>query len=171
MPHYKSDYIKEYHKKTSRIITTEQALDKAMSYCSRAEHCTFEVKEKLSAWGINEQESKEQIIKKLKKEQYIDDTRYASSFIHEKITYNRWGRIKIATQLRSKKIEESIYRPLLQNIDRETYTNNLNLLLERKWSSIKGKNNYERKQKLIRFVLGKGYELNIAIEHIEKKAL
>lgn len=171
MIQHKSYDTEDYHKKKPKITTKEKALDKAMHYCSRAEHCTHEVKQKLSTWGLNDEESINLIIEKLKKEKFIDDSRFASSYIREKMNYNHWGKIKIAMYLRIKRIEESIYNPLLQDFDNEIYIENLKYILEKKWPSIKGKNNYERKQKLIRFASGRGYELDIVVEHVEKMAL
>lgn len=171
MVKYKSYDTKDYRKETPKVVTKEKALNKAMYYCSRAEHCTHEVREKLSAWGLNAEESINQIIEKLTEETFIDDSRFASSYIREKITYNRWGKIKIAMYLRMKKIKESIYNPLLEDFDNEIYIENLIYILKKKWPSIKGKNDYERKQKLIRFASGRGYELDIVVEHIEKMTL
>jgi len=168
MGKYKSYDTDGYRQRKPKSISKEKALDKAMYYCSRAEHCTHEVIDKLTSWGLDNQESIDEIIKRLKKEQFLDDSRYASSYIREKIIYNRWGKIKITMHLRVKKIKEEIYRPLLDDFDDETYRNNLDYILEKKWPSIKGKDMYERKQKLIRFATARGYEFDIVIEHIEK---
>jgi len=171
MVKYNSDDMERSWKRVPKSISKEKALDKAMYYCSRAEHCTHEVREKLSSWGLDGDEAKEAIIEQLKKEMYIDDTRYTSAYIREKIVYNRWGRVKIAMHLRVKKINERIYSPLLEGFDDDTYLSNLDYVLEQKCPSIKGKDNYERKQKLIRFAIGRGYELDIVVEHVEKMAI
>ena len=42
--------------------TLDELLHKAASYCSISEHCVSEVEEKLTAWGVNN-ENKQKIIK------------------------------------------------------------------------------------------------------------
>ncbi|MFA6830726.1 MAG: regulatory protein RecX [Bacteroidaceae bacterium] len=168
MAQKKSYDTEGYRKRVPKVISEEKALEKAMYYCSRAEHCTHEVREKLSVWGLENLESIDKIIERLKTEKFIDDARFASSYIREKMIYNRWGKIKIAMHLRLKKIKESTYLALLEDFDDETYITNLEYILGQKWRSIKGKDDYERKQKLIRFAFGRGYELDIVLEHVEK---
>ncbi len=141
-------------------LSEEEALYKAAAYCSMAEHCLSEVSEKLENWGVPT-EGRTRILKKLVTEKYINEERYCRSFIHDKFTYNKWGRNKIAQALRQKKIDSEKSAPLLESlIDAEEYQETLRSLLEAKRKTIKARNEYELKGKLIRFALGRGYEMN-----------
>ena len=49
---------------------------------------------------------------------------------------------------------------MLDDIDQEEYPEQLRRLLEAKQREVRGRNAYERKAKLIRFALGRGYEMD-----------
>ena len=141
-------------------LSEEEALYKAAAYCSMAEHCLSEVSEKLENWGVPT-EGRTRILKKLETEKYINEERYCRFFIHDKFTYNKWGRNKIAQALRQKKIDSEKSAPLLESlIHAEEYQETLRSLLEAKRKTVKARNEYELKGKLIRFALGRGYEMN-----------
>ena len=139
-------------------ITEQEALSKAAAYCSSAEHCTAEVVAKLDAWGIPA-EGQARILARLVQEHYIDEARYARFYINDKFRFNKWGRNKIIQGLRAKKIPASVYAVELEGIDEEAYLDILRSLLEAKRRDVKARNSYERDCKLIRFALGRGYEM------------
>ena len=139
-------------------LTEQEALCKAAAYCSSCEHCTAEVIAKLTAWNISA-EAQERILKRLTKERYIDETRYARFFVNDKFRFNKWGRHRIAQELKMKHIPTSLIEEQLQTIDEEEYLDILRSLLATKAKSVKGKNEYERNGKLIRFAIGRGYEM------------
>ena len=99
-------------------------------------------------------------MQRLVQEKYIDESRYCRAFINDKVRFARWGRIKIAQALRQKQIPSSLYLPLLDEIDEACYSEQLRRLLEAKQREVKGRNAYERKAKLVRFALGRGYEMD-----------
>ena len=69
-----------------------------MQYCAKAEHCTQDVVAKLKSWGISGLES-EEIIERLKKENFINDARYAKAYVNDKWKLDHWGKKKIRHQL------------------------------------------------------------------------
>lgn len=140
-------------------LSEEEALYKAAAYCSVAEHCLAEVVEKLMQWGVPA-EGRERIMKRLVAEKYIDENRYCRAFIHDKLHYNKWGRVKIAQALRLKGIDSACYAPLLEEVDEDAYRSVLLALIDAKRKSVKGRNDYERNGKLIRFALGRGFEMS-----------
>ena len=99
------------------------------------------------------------ILERLVKERYIDEARYARFYINDKFRFNKWGRNKIIQGLRAKKIPASVYAVELEGIDEEDYLDILRSLLEAKRRDVKARNSYERDCKLIRFALGRGYEM------------
>lgn len=101
-------------------------------------------------------------------EHYIDDARYARFFINDKMKFNRWGRYKVEQALRMKRIDEKIYRPILDEIDSENYEEILIPLLQSKAKTIKGRNDYEIRGKLIRFALSRGFEMDQVLRCLEK---
>lgn len=139
-------------------ITEKEALNKMASFCSSSEHCKHEVKEKLRKWELDE-EVVERIILTLEKENYLNEERYCESFVHDKLYIDKWGKLKIAQALYYKKISDRIIQRYLNEIKDKDYLDILNKLLVNKKRTIKAKNEYELKGKLIRFAYGKGFSM------------
>jgi len=137
-------------------MTYEQILSKLTALCSRSEHCCHDIKEKLRRWEIDETTS-QKVIDYLKKEKYIDDSRYARFFVNDKVKFNKWGRRKVEQALRMKGIAEEDYEEALSSVEDADYESVLQPLLKSKMKSVKAKNDYEFRMKLIRFALGRGF--------------
>ncbi len=136
----------------------QTALHKAAAYCSRSEHCISEIEEKLSGWGI-EQDDAQKIIKRLINEKFIDQERFCRFYINDKYKYNKWGKLKIAYSLKMKKIDrDMIYNSLEDVIDYDLYTENLEKMMRDKLKSIKEKKWFEISAKLYRFAASRGFE-------------
>jgi regulatory protein len=136
------------------------ALLKAMNQCSQREYCITEIMAKLETWGLSETESRK-IISNLIGENFINEERYALAFVKDKFAYNKWGKIKIAAHLRAKRIPSELITKALDSIDKDLYTNTIKIILQSHRKSVKAKNPYEMKAKLIRFGLSRGFESNL----------
>ena len=44
------------------------------------------------------------MFKYLELEKYLDNLRFAISFVHDKFRFNKWGKIKLAYALRQKQV-------------------------------------------------------------------
>lgn len=139
-------------------LTEKQLTDKAERYCIQAERCSSEVRKKLELWGALEDVT-EQILEHLVRERYVDEERFAVAFARDKMRYNRWGRVKIRHALREKEVSGEQIREGLARLDEEEYRDILLKTLRDKWPQVKGRNDYECRQKLIRFALGRGFEM------------
>ena len=128
--------------------------------CAQAEHCQYEMLEKMRRWELSE-EAQARVMSKLIKERYVDDERYAHAFVKDKIRYNKWGRRKVEQALWQKRIDDDIRTRVLDDVDDEEYLNVLRPLLKQKRKTIKAKNDYELNQKLVRFALGRGFTFDI----------
>lgn len=136
-----------------------EAFGRLTAFCAAGEHCLTEVRERLRRWNVAPDEA-EALVRRLVEEQYINEERYCRAYINDKVRFARWGRLKIAQALRQKQIASSLYLPLLDEFDEAIYSEQLRRLLEAKQREVKGRNAYERKAKLVRFALGRGYEMD-----------
>jgi regulatory protein len=96
------------------------ALEKAMAKCSGREFCSEDIRNKLYSWGVENNDAGK-IIGILIKENFINESRYATAFVRDKFKYNKWGKVKIAAHLKSKKIPSDIIGPAIDSIDHEQY--------------------------------------------------
>ena len=133
------------------------ALGKAQNFCSKQESCISGIMKKLDQWGINPA-FYEKIIKDLKEEKFIDETRYASLFVKEKFRFNQWGIIKIRHAMKAKQIPEYIINEAINEISDDEYLKTLEIIMTQKLRNIKTGNKFEQKGKLYRHAASKGYE-------------
>ena len=147
-------------------MTEEQALQKLAALCSQSEHCTSEMKEKMTRWGIDE-DAQQRVVEYLVANRYVDDRRYARSFVNDKLKYNKWGPRKIEQSLWMKHIDESIQREALDDVDNEEYISVLRPLLTSKRKTTKAETDYEMNQKLLRFAIVRGFTFEQVKEVID----
>jgi len=136
------------------------SVNKAMALCSRREYCISEVMDKLHSWGTDADDNA-RIIELLKKENFINEERYALGFVKDKFNYNRWGRLKIKAHLKAKNIPAELIKQALDSIDIEIYMKVLGDLISAHRRTVKAKNQYELKAKLLRYGLSKGFESSL----------
>lgn len=136
----------------------QEALKKAMATCARQELCEGEIRYKMRSWGV-EGADIDPIIEELKRNRFIDDERYARAFVQDKLKLNGWGPIKIRYMLSAKGVPDSIIHTALDEIDEDQHTEILKELLEKKSRTLKNDPNpRSRRQKLINYALGRGFE-------------
>lgn len=137
-------------------MTKEQIISKLTAVCARAEHCKDDMLRRMQRWQVDEATQRE-VISYLVKEKYIDEERYARFFINDKIKYNRWGRRKVEQALYFKHIPREVYEPLLDDVANEDFESVLLPLLQNKEKNLKYANDYEKRMKLLRFAMQRGF--------------
>ena len=147
--------------------TVEEARLKAEAYCAMSEHCTDDVCRKLEQWGVPLAEF-DSILEHLKKEKFVDDRRYAIAFVRDKYRFNQWGRIKIAQSLRLKQIDSEDIKLAMEEVDEAEYLDILTSVIRRKLPAVKAVNDYERRGKLVRFAVGRGYEVEKILQCLNR---
>ena len=143
--------------KPFKFISKKTALVKAQNLCANQEKCEFDIRKKLKDWKAKPEDFDE-IIELLKKEQFIDEQRYAISYAKEKYIFNKWGKIKIEFTLKQKNIPYNFIQKAFQEIDENKYEKILENELIKKFKSLKDTDEYTIKSKLVRYGLSKGFE-------------
>ncbi len=146
-------------------ITEEQAFKKLSAMCARAEHCQYEMTEKMRRWQVPE-DVQARVMERLIKNKYVDDDRYSRAFVRDKVRYNKWGRLKVAQALRMKRIPDDVIAAALDEIDRDEYLGILRQLIQTKRKSTKADSEYALKMKLMRFAASRGFTAEEASEEI-----
>ena len=138
-------------------MTESEGKTLAERYCSGAEHCCSEVKAMLERHKV-EADDIALILKHLVKEGYVDEVRYADAFVHDKVRFAKWGRVKIAQALWQKRIPQDVADEALSHIDEDEYMAALKDVAKAKYRTVKGATEYERKMKTMKSVCSRGYE-------------
>jgi regulatory protein len=145
-----------YLKKCDRMPEYEQIATKAKHYCAYQERCINDVRKKLAQWQASKQQS-EKIIEELVEEKYLDEERFATIFVTSKLRNNQWGKRKIEFELKKRGIPEGTITKTINSINAEEYSALLRHLLTKKATEYGSIDPFEKKQKLIRFAIGKGF--------------
>ena len=123
-------------------------LDKAEAYCAKSEHCAADVRRKLYEWQTPA-EIAEFIEQNLYANDFLNDARFCAAYVHDKVAYQSWGRLKIQAGLRALQLPEPEIRKSLDSIDENQYRKNLQSLIASRRS--------DSPDKLLRFLAQRGY--------------
>ncbi len=130
-------------------------LEKARKFCAYQERSIFDVKVKLTSWNVSEKIVSE-IILQLKKEDFINEDRFALAFATGKMRNNNWGRNKISYALMKKKVPELTIQIALNSLDQDEYLNILKSVLSSK--KIVDENEFRKNNKLVKYAQQKGFQ-------------
>ena len=134
-----------------------EALSKMARYCAYPERCHSEVKRKLFDLGFGGS-MLDEIISELISNDFLNEQRFAREFVIGKFKNLKWGRIKIANELRMKDVPKRIIYDALEQINEITYQKVLNGLAQKKWAAMRGIKSLKKKAALQRYLAGKGFE-------------
>ena len=147
----------------------QQAKNKAARYCSVAERSPYQVLTKLQLYGLEFLEAKV-VLKALKEANFINEERFVSSFVNDKFTYNKWGKIKISLELRKHKICAYQIEEGLNMIKKSDYESKISELIDKKWYKLQGEEFFLiKKKKTCQFVISKGFESHLVLAQFDKK--
>lgn len=150
--------------------TADKILNNLRRQCSRREYCTADMLKKAEKALDGDHQQAVKVLNVLVEEKYVDDRRYAAAFARDKSSIAGWGAVKIRYMLSAKGISKDIISEALEEVDVRKADDRLRKLLENKNRSLK--EDPQRKMKLLRFALGRGYsydEVSAILNVIEKK--
>ena len=143
--------------KSSKPLTPDQVLDKIAKYCAYQERCVKDVRDKMKTYDIS-QEDREKILDYLLDNRFVNDERFAKSFVRGKINQSGWGLNKIRFHLVQKGIAKDIINEALQQTDEAVYRQRLIDILKTKSKTVKADSDFEKKRKLAAYAMQKGFE-------------
>ena len=132
----------------NRELSKREWLNKAEAYCAKAEHCAADVRRKLYEWGAPS-EIFGFIEENLYANDFLNDARFCHAYVHDKVAFQSWGRLKIKAGLHALDLPESEIRKSLDEIEENTYFSNLRSLIVSRRS--------DSPEKLLRFLAQRGF--------------
>lgn len=156
-------------KQAAQPLTPDQVLDKMAKYCAYQERCVKDVRDKLKTFDLPQKE-KDKIIDYLVDNRFVNDERFARSFVRGKINQSGWGINKIRFHLIQKGIAKDIIDEALGRTDEEVYRQRLIDILKTKSKTIKAETEFEKKRKLAAYAMQKGFEASLVWEVIKELA-
>ena len=134
-----------------------------MQYCAYRDRSQKEVEDKLIEMRMIPA-AREEIIIKLMQEKFLNEERFARSFVRGKFRIKKWGRHKIKQELKLREISSPIIKLAMTEIKEQDYRSTLYTLAEKKLALLTEKDKFKRKKKLSDHLLRKGYEASLVFE-------
>ena len=148
-------------------LTIEEGLGPLRLYCNFQERCHKEVRSKglkLGFYGA----ALEELISQMVSEGLLNEERYARSLARGKFRNNQWGRIKIDQALKKHDVTQYSIRKALTELDEAEYRQTLAKLVQTKTKTLSGEiAPFQKKQKIISYLLQKGFEYEVIQEVLD----
>ncbi|MGI9527214.1 MAG: regulatory protein RecX [Weeksellaceae bacterium] len=152
--------------KEKKSYTLKEIRDKLAAYCAYQDRCHLEVENKMKKFYLA-QEAEDDIMLYLMRENFLNEERFAKSFARGKFYQKSWGRIKIKIELKRKHITPRLIAEAMGEIDAEDYDKTMQKLIEKKMATLNERDSYKKNQKVIRYMLQKGYEYELIKAHLD----
>lgn len=149
-----------------KSYTFDEIKKKIVKYCTYQDRCHQEVEQKMREFLLIP-EAKEEILLYLMRENFLNEERFARSYVRGKFYHKYWGKKKIELSLKAKQISHRLIDIALGEISDEDYEQRIYYLYDKYYQSLDNGTIFEKKQKTIKYLLNKGYtydEIQRAIE-------
>ena len=150
-------------------MNKKEALKKLKHYCAYQERCHSEVRTKLLKLKVYG-DALEEIISKLIQDDFLNEERFAEIYAGGKMRIKRWGKQKIRSQLKTKRVSNYSINKALKKLDMIQYEENLETLLLKKYDLVSSKteDKYLIRKKLFNYVYQIGYETALINKYLGK---
>ena len=139
-------------------MSYDRALQKAMRYCMYQERCLDDMEKRFAAWNVKKEEW-DKIIDCLIDQNFLSEKRFIEAYVRGKFFHKKWGRNKIVLGLKQKKVTgTNVEKIIAKEISEEEYIATINNLIKKKTMLLNESNDLKLRDKLYRYLLGKGYE-------------
>lgn len=91
---------------------------KIQRYCDKAERAPFDVEKKLIQWGVwpNDRQT---LMAELISLNLLNESRFASAFVHDHFEFRKWSKRKIELHLKAKRISSRNIQDAIRNLPNE----------------------------------------------------
>ena len=149
-----------------RTYTVDEATARMERFCAYRERCHREVIEKLREMRMIP-EVIDQIIHHLITGNYLNETRFATSFARGKFRIKKWGRNRIVRELKAREISLYNIKLALKEIPDSEYLETFHQLAKKRWEALKGEPDPQRKKrKFYDYLSYRGWESHLIWEKL-----
>lgn len=151
-----------------RILTPEEAFNRAAGLCAKCEQCSSDILKKLGGWGLTSSQGAD-IIRRLEQMKFLDDERFAHAYAHDKLVFSGWGKMKIVKGLWAKRLPRDQIQAAVDGLDPEEYVSVARRVMKsRVRLSPDLTETYEGRTKLLRFGVGRGFGISLMTRIIKE---
>jgi len=147
--------------------TLTEAQKRIANYCAYQERCHKDVRAKLQDMGLIPM-AIDHMITFLIQENYLNEERFAKSFVRGKFNTKKWGKARIIRELRFREISKYNIKSALQEIDDASYTQTLHLLALKRLQHIRETQLQKKRKKLADYLLYRGWESDLVYAKVRE---
>ena len=136
---------------------SQKALSQLQRYCAYQDRCHQECRTKLLELGVYG-DALEEILDDLIANDFLDEERFAKSYARGKFRMKQWGRIRIVSELKLRKISAYCIKEALKEIDEADYMQTILDLIEKYGRTHPDLEGFDLRQKTTNYVLSRGFE-------------
>ena len=152
--------------KKKKSFTVDQIKRKLENYCVYQDRCHKEVEQKMWEFHLIP-EARELILLSLMKDNFLNEERFAKSYARGKFRIKSWGKPRIVRELKFRDISAYNIKTALKEIDEQAYISTIYRITENRNEVISEPNEYKRRQKLIDFLMRKGFENDLIFKTVK----
>ena len=141
-------------------------MDAALSYLTARARTVGEMELHLYKQQFGEVEVYD-CIERLKELGYLNDRHFAADFIASRLNTKPVSRRKLREQLYSHKLDADVIHTALEAVTDAVEEENAAQVAEKFWRQFEGLEEYERKVRVLRRLLGRGYDMGLARARVE----
>ncbi len=150
-----------------KTYTVAEATKKLEHFCAYQERCHKEVVQKLQSMSMIP-EAIDAIIVHLISHKFLDETRFANTFVRGKFRIKKWGKNRLKRELKQRDISAYNIKQALNEISEEDYFKALHELAVKRLESIKETNPWKTRKKLSDYLLYRGWESHLVYEKVNE---
>ncbi|MEM1339708.1 MAG: regulatory protein RecX [Bacteroidota bacterium] len=150
-------------------FTLNEAIKRMERYCAYQERCHKEVRDKLQQMRMIP-EAVDHILAHLIQNDFLNEQRFANSFVNGKFSIKKWGRNRILNELKRRDISPYIITNALKAIEQDEYLIVFNTLAQKKWQQLTDSDLQKKKRKLANYLSYRGWENGLVFPKIEELA-
>ncbi len=151
----------------SKTYSLDEARQKLEYYCSYQERCHKEVEQKLKDMKMIP-DARNIILIHLMGNNYLNEERFAKTYVRGKFRIKKWGRHRLTLELRKKNISKVNINLALKEIAEPEYVDIFNELSEKKANSLREPNKLKKKKKLLDYLLYRGWESHLVYDKVNE---
>lgn len=141
--------------------TVSEATKRMEHYCAYQDRCHQEVGRKLKEMNMI-QEASNQIILHLLDHDFLNESRFAQSYVRGKFRIKKWGRIRISLELKRRNISTYNITLGLKEIPEDEYLTSFNDLALKRFNQLDTEVNIQKKRKkFVDYLLYRGWESSL----------
>ena len=151
----------------NKIYTVDEAQKKLEYYCAYQERCHKEVRQKLKDMKMIP-EVIDNLIVSLIRHDFLNETRFATTFVRGKFKIKKWGKYRLTIELKKRDISKHNINLAISQIPNYEYIEVFNALAIKKVDSLLETNKLKQKKKLADYLLYRGWESHLVYEKVNQ---